>query len=161
MMFYPTIMQPTHAKWEQVPPPPTPSDRKQLTNGLTNGYHHQEGGEETETKVDGILIAEPTIFSEVPAVVSRNFTVIDTHFSAPPISFAGYPGPDGSAIDHSAGPNGLASVPADILDELPDDCRQAFEEARALELQWKGQWSTEKQSAHRGVLKIGFNGYPV
>ena len=43
MMFYPTIMQPTHARWEQVPPPPAPSDTKLLTNGLTNGYKHMNG----------------------------------------------------------------------------------------------------------------------
>jgi chromatin structure-remodeling complex protein RSC7 len=151
MMFYPTIMQPTHAKWEQIPPQPSTDSSQQQT--LTNGSAHTTNGEPSSS--------EPTIFSAVPPVVSRNYAVIDTNYTAPPISNAGFPGPDGTITDPTSGSQGLSSIPSDILDELPEDCRQAFETARAAEVGWKQQWGTEAQSGMRGGLKIGFSGYPV
>jgi chromatin structure-remodeling complex protein RSC7 len=161
MMFYPTIMQPTHAKWEQIPPPSAPSspetEKKQLTNGdLPNGTanHHDE-------PVDTDVSQQPTIFGPVPPVVSRNFTVVDTTFTSPPLSGTGYPGPDGSVLDPASGPNGLSSIPDDIVDELPEECRKAFEEARRTEDAWKRRWGTEKESGMRGVLKVGLTGWPV
>ena len=171
MMFYPTIMQPTHARWEQVPPPPASSDTKLLMNGLTNGYKHINGTTEHSDQDSAMDIEDiprsqeappqPTIFSDVPPAISRNFAVIDTHYIEPPISGTGYPGPDGHVTDPTSGPNGLSSIPNDLLDELPEDCRRAFEEAKRTELQWKKQWGTEAHSAMRAGLRIGFNGYPV
>jgi chromatin structure-remodeling complex protein RSC7 len=102
-----------------------------------------------------------SIFTSVPPVVSRNYAVIDTTYTAPPISNAGYPGPDGTITDTTSGTLGLSSISAEILDELPEDCRRAFEDARAAEVGWKQQWGTEAQSGLRGGLKIGFSGYPV
>ena len=148
MMFYPTIMQPTHAKWEQIPPQPTADSPKQH---LTNGSTH----------TNGEPASEPTIFPAVPPVVSRNYAVIDTTYTAPPISNAGFPGPDGTITDPTSGSRGLSTISSDILDELPEDCRQAFEAARAAEVGWRQQWGTEAQSGMRGGLKIGFSGYPV
>lgn len=152
MMFYPKIMQPTHAKWEHIPPGADGVDEKPLTNGLTNG--HPNGEHDSTANTD-------TIFSKVPVAISRNFKVIDTVYTAPPISHAGYPGPDGHVEDPTSGPNGLSTVSQELIDVLPADCRVAFEAARATELNWKRQWDTEANSAHRGHLKIGFNGYPV
>ena len=150
MMFYPTIMQPTHAKWEQIPPQPSTNPSQQEPN-LTNGTTHPTNNDPSEL----------TIFPAVPQVVSRNYAVIDTTYTAPPISNAGFPGPDGTITDPTSGSQGLSTVPSDILDELPEDCRQAFEAARAAEVGWKQQWGTEAQSGMRGGLKIGFSGYPV
>jgi chromatin structure-remodeling complex protein RSC7 len=162
MMFYPTIMQPTHAKWEQIPSPPLTESSQYLTNGAThtNGTTHTNGDHIS----DPMSIDPPTqqsIFTSVPPVVSRNYAVIDTTYTAPPISNAGYPGPDGTITDATSGTLGLSSISSDILDELPEDCRRAFEEARAAEVGWKQQWGTEAQSGLRGGLKIGFSGYPV
>ena len=151
MMFYPTIMQPTHAKWEQIPPQPStdsPQQQKHLTNGSTQTTNNEPS-------------SESTIFPAVPQVVSRNYAVIDTTYTAPPISNAGFPGPDGTITDPTSDSQGLGTIPSDILDELPEDCRQAFEAARAAEVGWKQQWGTEAQSGMRGGLKIGFSGYPV
>jgi len=153
MMFYPTIMQPTHAKWEQIPPQPSTNPSQQQEPNLTNGSSHPTTNDSPSSS--------PTIFSAVPPVVSRNYAVIDTTYTAPPISNAGFPGPDGTITDPTAGSQGLGSIPSDLLDELPEDCRQAFEAARAAEVGWKQQWGTEAQSGMRGGLKIGFSGYPV
>ncbi|KAK5125752.1 hypothetical protein LTR85_012027 [Meristemomyces frigidus] len=170
MMYYPKIMQPTHARWEHVPPPPEVSGPKPLVNGLTNGHNLTNGTTEhsdhdVAMDVEEIPrsqeVPQSTIFSDVPAVISRNFAVIDTHYKAPPISNAGYPGPDGNVADPTSGPNGFSSIPDDLIDELPEDCRRALEVAKRSENQWKKQWGTEAQSALRQGLKIGFSGYPV
>lgn len=169
MMFYPKIMQPTHVRWEQVAPPedPTEAETKQLTNGLTNGHQLPNGTEVEEDAMDieqqqrRLTAESPTMFHPVPAPVSRTFTVVDTVFTSPPVSGTGYPGPDGNIKDPTSGPNGLSSIPDDIADELPEDCRRAFEAERAKERAWKRQWGTEVQSGLRGGLKIGFNGWPV
>jgi chromatin structure-remodeling complex protein RSC7 len=164
MMFYPKIMQPTHARWEQVPPPDRSSDMKALTNGLTNG-HHTNGTSENPADPDTMDTSEATghstIFTPIPSLISRNFVAVDTHFTSPPISNAGYPGPDGAITDPTSGPNGLTSIPDDVIDELPEECRKAFEEARRTEVEWKKYWGTEAQSALRADLKVGFSGYPV
>lgn len=173
MMFYPKIMQPTHARWEQIPPPESPAEaeQKQVTNGTLPSGHSLPNG--TTNEDDDAMdinsrpstadqpLQHPTIFHPVPAPIARTFTVIDTVFTAPPVSNTGYPGPDGSISDPSSGPNGLGSIPDDILDELPADCRAAFEVERAREAAWKQGWGVEGKSALRGDLRIGFNGWPV
>lgn len=158
MMFYPKAMQPTHAKWEQIAPP---GSHGTSTQRLTNGTPHVNGDSTSQNGPAAAQEERPTIFSDVPPVVSRNFAVIDTAYSAPPISNAGFPGPDGMITDTTSGAQGLSGVPADVLDELPEDCRKGFEEAKAAEVGWKQQWSTEGNSGMRGALKIGFSGYPV
>jgi chromatin structure-remodeling complex protein RSC7 len=139
-------MQPTHAKWEHVPLSSIP------TNNLTNGH---------SPNMDIDSPQQPTIFPTVPSIICRNFTIIDTNFSSPPISNTGYPGPDGHVFDTSSGPNGLSSVTPDLVDELPEECRKAFLEARETEMRWKRGWGTEAQSCERVGLKVGINGYPV
>ena len=170
MMFYPKIMQPTHARWEQIPPPHTGSDQKQLTyevgtdDHLTNGsleHVNHDSAMDVESIPRGQQALQPSLFSDVSAVVSRNFAVIDVHYTAPPISGAGYPGQDGGITDPTSGPNGLGSIRDDIIDELPTDCRRAFEEAKRAESSWARQWTTEARNGLRGDLRIGLNGYPV
>jgi chromatin structure-remodeling complex protein RSC7 len=161
MIFYPTIMQPTHAAWEYIEPSSTQrtflregaQDGNLLTNGDANGSHHDNAAHSGS--------AQSTIFSDVPAVVSRNFTVTDIVYQAPPIDGASGPGPDGLMDASSFGPSGLSGIGQDLVDELPEDCRAAFEAARNTETRWRQQWGTEAHSSQRGALKIGFNGYPV
>lgn len=165
LMFYPKIMQPTHARWEQISPS-TLEVPKAASNGLTNGFHADDSAsmmrEGASTRAGDVRAsAQNTLFSDVPEAVSRNFIVIDTRYNAPPLSSIGYPGPDGMITDPTSGTNGLASISPEIIDELPDDCRRAFELAKKTELGWKQQWGTEAQSTMRGDLKIGFSGYPV
>jgi len=167
LMFYPKIMQPTHARWEHISPPSTHEEPKAVTNGLTNGYHANSTKrvkEEASVRTEDARLEESahtTIFSDVPEAVSRNFVIIDTQYRAPPLSSIGYPGPDGIITDPASGSNGLSSISPELLDELPNECRRAFEFAKKTELGWKNHWGTEAQSALRGDLKIGFSGYPV
>ncbi|QIW95266.1 hypothetical protein AMS68_000784 [Peltaster fructicola] len=102
-----------------------------------------------------------TIFKSIPDVVSRNYTIVDTTYVSPPLANTGYPGSDGMITDTVAGTMGLSSIPDDLVDELPEECRRAFLEARDTELKWKQQWTSERHSALRGDLKVGFIGYPV
>lgn len=141
LMLIPKIMQPSHVRWEQLP--------------LANEQVAQQ---------DGLLPAsaefcEPTIFPSVPSVVARNFLVTDTVFASAPIHNPGVPGPDGDVAD--LGGNGLTGISADLIDELPDDCRAAFESAVRAERKWKRSWGNESSDKMRGALRIGFNGFPV
>jgi chromatin structure-remodeling complex protein RSC7 len=163
MIFYPKIMQPTHAAWEYIEPSSTQimSPRGDAQNGhlLTNGDAHDHHHDNVTHS--GSALTQPTIFTEVPDVVSRNFTVTDIVYQAPPIDGASEPGPDGLMDASSFGPSGLGGIDQDVIDELPEDCRTAFEAARSAETRWRQQWGTEAHSSQRGTLKIGFNGYPV
>lgn len=154
LMFYPTIMQPTHARWEQVPPPHTTTSSGADSKLLTNGTHDN-------SLTNGTSTPPSTTFRPIPAIISRNFLITDTHFTSPSLPHTGFPGPDGLITDRTSGPNGLASIPDDLVNELPEDCRRAFEQARSAEVDWKGQWGTEAQSTLRGGLKVGLTGYPV
>lgn len=155
-MFYPKIMQPTHVKWEEIPP--ASASNSYLTNGHTNG---------TLTNRDATLgpatsstaVPSDTIFPPIPPVVARNFLITDLSYEAPPHANLGIPGPDGDVED--LGPNGLSTIPSDVLSELPDGCRTAFEQARKAETNWKAKWGTEGTDGARGELRIGFNGFPV
>lgn len=138
LMFYPKIMQPSHVRWEQI-------DDNDPDHALSNG--------------SALSRTPQSSFKPVPAVVSRNLLVTDTYFESPPISNLGVPGPDGNISD--LGPNGLSTISQEVLDELPEDCRQAFEEARQAELDWKSKWGNEHTDGSRGKLRIGFNGFPV
>jgi len=139
-MLIPKIMQPSHVKWESLPPP---------SEHLTNGTH--------TTSSD--ISSDPTIFSTVPPVIARNFLVTDTVFASAPIHNPGVPGPDGDVSD--IGGNGLTGISRDLIDELPEDCRAAFDEALRAEQQWKRSWGTEGSDSLRTSLRIGFNGFPV
>lgn len=150
IMYYPKITQPTHAKWEEIPQEEeVPAKRRQLTNGvhdLTNG-------------VDAVNLNHDTLFTPVPPIVARNYLVTDIVYQSPQISGLGVPGPDGDF--HDVGPNGLANIPDELLAELPDDCRRAYEDAKAKEEEWRNTWRTEAEDGHRAHLKIGFSGVPV
>lgn len=99
------------------------------------------------------------MFEPVPAIVSRNFLVVDTVAESPPINSLGLPGPDG--LYNDIGAHGLANIAEEILAELPPECRAAFEDAKRKELVWKNRWRTEVEDGCRGKLKIGFSGVPV
>lgn len=153
VMQYPKIMQPTHVRWEpmsQTTARSTPP--QQISNGQANnhgvngvaGPDHEDGGSGPDT-----------IFAPVPPVYDRSFMITDIYYEQPATSSFGYPGPDGAVLD--VGPSGLTDIPAHILAELPENCREAFYEAQADERRWKSSWGTENEDHARGALRITYN----
>lgn len=155
-------MQPTHVKWEQILP--DSSNSLQATGGAQVNGHLANGDAQHDVAMPGkhandMPQPQPDLFGPVPNIISRNFLVADMYFETPPFSNLGVPGPDGGVND--LGPNGLSDIPDHVLDELPEDCRLALEQAKEAEAQWKNKWNTERTDGSRGSLRIGFNGFPV
>ncbi len=164
-MLYPKHMQPTHAKWVEVTSETPESDNLpgmehlSLNTGNTAPVTGSNRNNDSNPAGPSTEAPATTIFPPVPPHITRNYLVVDTVYQSPPMSGLGIPGPDGDTFD--VGPTGLPIVSQEILDELPPECRKAFEEAKAVEKKWKETWGTETQDGHRGKLKIGFNGLPV
>lgn len=155
-IHYPKIMQPTHAKWEHIPPAESNSSAE-LLSSHTNGVTTLTNG------VGNVSLAEqPTensssIFYEIPKVVRRNYLVTDTVFESAPMSGLGIPGPDGSSRD--VGPNGLPDVDEETLALLPPECRTALLDVKKKEVEWKTMWSTETDDGARGNLDIRYGAW--
>lgn len=113
-MQYPTIMQPTAVRVEQIPP-------------------------STTSSTDNASQVFPVLSPNIP----RNFMVTDTYYEMPPagISAASYDARAYSATggeDFLASFRGLGAVSDDVKDALPAECREAFDEALAKEKNWHG-----------------------
>ncbi len=175
MMFYPQIMQPTHARWEQIPPAPPTASTPQQQERTTNGHHLTNGTTDHENSADNAddLNAqdqpqEPTLFPPIPPIISRNFAIIDTHFLSPALTNPSHPSRtvplDMASSGHGhSNSGGLSAIPDDILAELPAECRAAFEEAKRAEMGWSGLWGREVEVGMRpgGGLGVGLSGFPV
>ncbi|CEN60068.1 Putative Nuclear localization protein Npl6 [Aspergillus calidoustus] len=174
LIQYPKIMQPTHARWERLPPPDPRTANKltkemstlTLSNGTTEDKNTdvQMEIEEQENKPDE---ETPSIFSTIPAALSRRFAILDVHCESPPYSNMGVPGPDGDV--HDLGSNGLISVAnpkhpefvsPEILEELPSECREAFIEAASHEWEWKSRWCSEVDDGARTVPLKSYAWFP-
>lgn len=88
-------------------------------------------------------------FPPVPARVSRNLLVTDTVFEGPPAGAAptalDWPG----AGEPVGALHGLASVPREVRDLLPDECRRAFDAALRRDAEWKARWGPERDKTSR------------
>ncbi|KAK2750956.1 hypothetical protein FQN57_000031 [Myotisia sp. PD_48] len=217
-MLYPNIMQPTHVRWEAVPPSEKDEQATQkllhsasdtigvdITITLTGSAFrapkpipeesHQvnmedakaEPEKEPNGQADAIMspaeyakaiekanaaacaTTETTIFPSLPSIYSRNFRIHDVHYESPAYSGMGIPGPDGDTRD--VGSNGLTiwnaynthldpsmafCMSAEILAELPPDCREAYMEAAAREGEWKNRWAGEVVDGSRAKLPLNF-----
>lgn len=131
LIMYPATAQPTHARIEQV----------------------------VDTE-DAEPPSSPTIFTPTKPIVSRNFLVTDIYMEAPPagVSPAAYDIPfrtspaeraSSAQADFLSPFRGLGSVPDDIRDLLPEDCRQAFDAAAKTEDEWFAKWGDESESTCR------------
>ncbi|PWY76468.1 hypothetical protein BO94DRAFT_204745 [Aspergillus sclerotioniger CBS 115572] len=174
---YPKIMQPTHARWERLPPP-DPRVASKLAKGLstlslTNGTDEEESAavsSEANEAGDGQTESETTdasIFSTVPVALSRRFAIHDIHYESSPYSNLGVPGPDGDV--HDLGSNGLVSVAnsmnpeftsPEVLEELPLECKEALIEAAAREWEWKSKWSREASDGARATSLKSYAWFP-
>ncbi|GFF47736.1 chromatin structure-remodeling complex subunit rsc7 [Aspergillus udagawae] len=168
-IHYPKIMQPSHARWERVPPP-DPRVAARLAKGLstlslTNGTDEAEPADHT---TEELTDTEPqTILSTIPPALSRRFAIQDTIFETPPYSNMGVPGPDGDV--HDLGSNGLIStadslhpefVGPEILAELPPECKEALVEAAAREWEWKSKWRSEAIDGQRTTPLKSYAWFP-
>lgn len=141
-------MQPTHVRWEQVPPP------TQKPPGLlrtANGVERDNGG----GTVTGTELLAQALFPDIPPVFTRNFMITDTYYVTPLSSTLGYPGPDEDIVD--VGPAGLTHISEHVLAALPEDCRQCFIRARSEERAWKESWGSENDDSARANLRITYN----
>lgn len=149
---YPKIMQPTHAKWEQLPDVAELASNTQLLNGHMNGIADLTNGIENVSLGQESAGSAKSIFYDVPKIVTRNYLVVDTVYESPSIAGFGIPGPDSASID--VGPNGLPDVDEETIALLPPECRTALLEAKKKEIMWKTNWGTEKDDGVRGELQI-------
>ena len=172
-------MQPSHARWERLPPPdpraPVQLMKDMSSLSLTNGTtpanvstpqestEHQELIPTTEQEQE----QPPTIFSSIPVPLARRFVVHDIHYESPPVSNMGIPGPDGDV--HDLGANGLITVAdpqhpefmsADVLDELPPECKEALLASAAQEWEWKTKWRSEADDGARSRPLKNFAWFP-
>lgn len=120
LIQYPAIMQPTHARIEQVTDSPSPTDS-----------------------------ADNPRFPPLDPRIPRNFTVIDTYMETPPTGIAPVAYERREVPAFLADFQGLGAVSSDILDELPPECREAFDKALGNEKAWKATWGSEKTTTHR------------
>ncbi|KAK3898857.1 chromatin remodelling complex Rsc7/Swp82 subunit-domain-containing protein [Staphylotrichum tortipilum] len=131
-MHYPSIMQPTHARIEQI------------VDGTAEEANQPPS----------------TTFPSIKPSISRNFLVMDTHLETPPagVSAAAYDVPfRTSRADHHASTaadflapfKGMAAVPDDVRDLLPEECKRAFDAAREKEGEWFARWGDEAQMTAR------------
>lgn len=124
MMHLPAHMQPTHARFEQVPP--------------------SEGQPPSESKT----------FPDIPSRVARNFLVTDTHMETPPSGILPSAYGSTITADFLTPFRGLDAVSDEIRDLLPAECRAAFDGAAAVERGWKERWGGEGETARNRQPKI-------
>ncbi|KAI5286951.1 hypothetical protein KEM54_006364 [Ascosphaera aggregata] len=113
-----------------------------------------------------------TKFTSVPGAFARNFAIHDIIYESSPSTSYGLPGtatsnlgydPTG-ALDNAA--QGLISIRSDgtpyyniprgILEELPEDCREAYQEAARREYGWKMRWSDDKYHGARENIILNY-----
>ena len=120
-MQYPSIMQPTHARIEQVNP------------------------EEEASAIS----ANSASFPSVSLKMARNFFVTDTYYERPEtgVSQAVYDQTDPADLLSSF--RGLSAVSHELRDLLPAECRKAYDVALEVEEKWKRTWGPESKNTSR------------
>ncbi|KAJ5908956.1 hypothetical protein N7495_001638 [Penicillium taxi] len=162
IMQYPQIMQPTHARFESVPPP----DAAGLTADLSSLNIDSAINDHASPEANSAEPPATTIFPPVPASMSDRYVVQDIIYESPQYSNMGIPGPDGDLRNPNQ--NGLVSIAnghpefmsPEIIAMLPDDCKEAFIKAAADEAEWKLKWSTEANDGARSLPHKGTAWYP-
>jgi chromatin structure-remodeling complex protein RSC7 len=86
-------------------------------------------------------------------VYGRNFRIHDLCLESAPESWLSPRGLEGEDT-------GLSSIPPNILEELPEECLQAFQKAKAQESEWRGKWHTEQQDGLRARPLPSFEWFP-
>ncbi|KAI5466690.1 chromatin remodelling complex Rsc7/Swp82 subunit-domain-containing protein [Mariannaea sp. PMI_226] len=119
VMQYPSMMQPTRGRIEQVAP-------------------------EDEAATKG-----SAVFPPVPSKMSRNFFVADTYYESSQAGIISAADNEAEIPDFLAAFNGLSAVSDDIKDLLPPSCRKAFDQALDKESSYRSQWGLESDKMSR------------
>ena len=120
---YSAVTQPSHARWEAI----KDEDPVPATAYAANDLNYDEPKKE---------------LAKLSSVYSRNFRIHDLCLESAPESQFGHPGMDRNSTS-------LFNVSRAILDEMPPECLQSFEDARERELNWRSGWLTEKVDGQR------------
>ena len=185
-MHYPKNMQPTHAKWEQLPDEPD-LDGPNLAEGSpgpsgvsgsiipagTMGPSISPGSGNpsitataelapkhaatTDTPYDATKTYDPT----VPPISHHQrvtYATVDTHMKFAPHAHLGPPRVDGGEFDLE--PKGRGEVTDEVIACLPPECLGPFLEARELERKWRTEWGTEEQDGMRAKVHVTYTTPP-
>ncbi|KAJ5083657.1 Chromatin-remodelling complex RSC SWI/SNF subunit Rsc7/Swp82 [Penicillium angulare] len=164
---YPQIMQPTHVRFERVPPPDSEVRTSALMNDMSSltiankdkpTTTDSANPESTTESTDNTTSTEEpaTIFPPVPKSFSDRHVVQDITYESPQHSNLGIPGPDGDL--KNIGPNGFVSIAnpkntefmnPELIALLPDQCKEALLDHAAAEVEWKSRWSGEATDGAR------------
>lgn len=128
---WPAILQPTHARWEVV------VDENDNEN---NDVSTQRGDSTSK-------------FSRLPSVYARNFRIHDLCLEGAPQSDLPDPGYSFQQLT-------LSDLPPNVLDELPQDCRSALDDAVMREKEWRSRWLNEATDGHRAHIISSVDWYP-
>lgn len=98
---------------------------------------------------DSAAPSDSARFPPLDSKIPRNFKVIDTYMQTPSASLPSAIYEQRDVPSFLAEFQGLGAVSKDILDELPNECRDAFFKAADKERDWKSNWGPEATMAHR------------
>jgi chromatin structure-remodeling complex protein RSC7 len=175
VMCYPRIMQPTHARWEYVPPEPVASASRKRKLDMLNGStwipappssDPSAAAEAADDSTVPPVLTSPTTTAPSPtapsilpppsSLLTSNYLIIDTILTSAPHSNLPPPGPDNTdTTPLYPGSGQLPELDEDMAALLPPECREALFEAKVEEEAWRGQWGGEKRDGWRGDLRIG------
>ncbi|KAI1629973.1 chromatin remodelling complex Rsc7/Swp82 subunit-domain-containing protein [Exophiala viscosa] len=99
------------------------------------------------------LLEQVPRLPKLDPVYGRNFRIHDLCLETAPESWLGRPGSDGED-------EGLSSIPATILEELPPECLDAFEAAKSREASWRSKWHSERADGLRAHFLSSVDWYP-
>ncbi|KAJ5760574.1 Chromatin-remodelling complex RSC SWI/SNF subunit Rsc7/Swp82 [Penicillium odoratum] len=187
-MHYPQITQPTHVRYERVPPSEAGSTAELMTDlssltiaskpsvnqSLTNAPNDQSAEEPSSSSlkpsnsdIQQDSTEQSSIFPPVSKSLSDRHVIQDIIYETPSHSNMGLPGPDGDM--HTLTSNGLVSLGGplhpefmspEIIAMLPEECREGLLEHAAHEIEWKSRWSTEATDGARGKPTKSYAWYP-
>ncbi|EMR68598.1 putative chromatin structure-remodeling complex protein rsc7 protein [Eutypa lata UCREL1] len=118
----------------------------------TNTMQYPATMQPTHVKVEQVkdsTVSDSPRFPSMDPKIPRNFKVVDTYMQSPPAGIAPAAMEQREVPSFLAEFQGLGAVSDDIKDLLPPECREAFDKALDNENEWKAQWGTESEDAHR------------
>ena len=117
----------------------------QWPSNLQPTHARWERVDDYEDNLAEAMTEKVTLLPKLDAVYARNFRIHDVILETAPDSILGNPG-----VGHDE--SDLKSIPSHILDELPQDCRAAFQQAQKREVEWKTRWQTEAKDGRRACF---------